>query len=781
MVKDRVLIADDSKLNQKLLTAILGNKYDYLYADNGYEIIDILNKNEAIDIILLDINMPKMNGFEVLKYLNEKKYIEYIPVVIISIENDEDFVKKAYELGATDYIPRPFNSIVVTHRVKNTLMLYSNQKKLVRLVENQIYEREKTNNAMINIFSNIIELRNHESGSHTLHVQVITNLLLHKLTTITDKYKLSESEINLISSLSALHDIGKISVPESILNKPGKLTPEEWEIMKRHTIEGYEILCNANIEQNNEFMKTAKAICRYHHEKYDGKGYPDGLKGDEIPICAQVVAMADVYDALTSVRCYKRAYTHDEAIKMILAGECGAFNPLLIKCLKNVSESLRETLKIGIEQYDFHKESLHMANEILLSNDLPTENTHYMLDEEQLKRNFFESYSSKGIQFEYDALLHRIRIINNYENEDKKVLTFYSSDYKFNILSDNDKKIFIDNIKKTTKEKPKVTMKVLIQIKNVYHWHLLTAITIWSDRSDSYIGVIGQFTDIHDDVVNKGILALDDSNLKEINALKKIFPIVRIVDPKDSYVKTIDEDGKIINTKMHCYEIWNRNSCCSNCTSKRALSNKMWNSKLEIKDNVIYSILSKYISVNNNDYVLEIGFPLDDNSTNNSKNRRNLMANPLFLDFYRDTLTKAYTRTYLEDFRDVLDKSLGIALLDIDGFKEINDTYGHQIGDLALKLISASIMKSIENKGISIRYGGDEFLIVFSEIDEDSFNQIMKNIKEDISKIKIPNYECINLSASIGGAYKAKSLESAINIADKEMYRNKVKRESVKK
>ena len=264
--------------------------------------------------------------------------------------------------------------------------------------------------------------------------------------------------------------------------------------------------------------------------------------------------------------------------------------------------------------------------------------------------------------------------------------------------------------------------------------------------------------------------------VKEIITLKKIFPIVRIVDPNDLYVKTVNDDGKIINTKIHCYEIWNRNSCCSNCTSKRALSNKMWNSKLEIKGNEIYSILSKCICINNNDYVLEIGFPIDDNSTNNSKNRRNLMANPLFLDFYRDTLTKAYTRTYLEDFRDVLDKSSGIALLDIDGFKEINDTYGHQVGDLALKLISASIMKSIENKGISIRYGGDEFLIVFSEIDEDSFNHIMKNIKEDISKIKIPNYECVKLSASIGGAYNAKSLESAINIADKEMYRNKVKR-----
>lgn len=260
MPKNRILVADDNKLNQDLLSAILGNDYDYLYANNGIEVISALEKNEAIDIILLDINMPQMDGFEVLQALNEKQYIKEIPVVVISTENDVAFVRRAYELGATDYISRPFNAIVIQHRVKNTLMIYSNQKKLVKLVENQIYEREKTNNAMINIFSNIIELRNHESGSHTLHVQTITNLLLHELVKITDKYPLSEADISLISSLSALHDIGKIKIPESILNKPCQLTDEEWKIMKMHTIEGYEILQHANIDQNNNFMKTAKAI-----------------------------------------------------------------------------------------------------------------------------------------------------------------------------------------------------------------------------------------------------------------------------------------------------------------------------------------------------------------------------------------------------------------------------------------------------------------------------------------------------------------------------------------
>ena len=232
MPKNRILVADDNKLNQDLLSAILGNDYDYLYANNGIEVISALEKNEAIDIILLDINMPQMDGFEVLQALNEKQYIKEIPVVVISTENDVAFVRRAYELGATDYISRPFNAIVIQHRVKNTLMIYSNQKKLVKLVENQIYEREKTNNAMINIFSNIIELRNHESGSHTLHVQTITNLLLHELVKITDKYPLSEADISLISSLSALHDIRKIKIP-SISEK------KKQELLEIHRLWGH--------------------------------------------------------------------------------------------------------------------------------------------------------------------------------------------------------------------------------------------------------------------------------------------------------------------------------------------------------------------------------------------------------------------------------------------------------------------------------------------------------------------------------------------------------------
>ena len=759
MVNDRVLIADDSKLNQKLLTAILGDEYDYIYANNGYEVIDILAKNEEIDIILLDINMPLMDGFEVLKVLNEKHYIEHIPVVIISVENDDDFVKKAYELGATDYIRRPFNSIVVTHRVKNTLMLYSNQKRLVKLVENQIYEREKTNNAMINIFSNIIELRNHESGSHTLHVQVITNLLLHELVKITDRYKLSESDINLISSLSALHDIGKISVPESILNKPGKLTDEEWVIMKNHTVEGYEILTHANIEQNNQFMTTAKAICRWHHEKYDGRGYPDGLRGDEIPISAQVVSMADVYDALTSVRCYKRAYSHDEAILMILNGECGAFNPLLIDCLKNVSDELKKALSLGIEQYDFHKESHHMATEILSENDLPIESSHYFSENEQIKRSFFENFSSKGIQFEYDVVLNKVRLVNSYLGEDKRVSVFFSNLNDIKILNDEDWTKFSNLIKNTTREKPYVVMEAKILVNGVYYNHMLRAMTLWSNNSSKYTSVIGQFSNISDN-------SLDI----KLNALNDLFDVVRLVVPINNLILEFNENNELVDSKKKCYEIWNREKPCANCTSLKCLSDKSFNSKVEIKNSDIYSVLSKTIKYNDKNCVLELAFNIDQNSTLKKENRRNVISSIMFLDFYQDSLTKAYTRKYLEDYYDVLNKTIGVMLLDVDGFKEINDNYGHQIGDKALTNIAKVINDEIKNKGIVIRYGGDEFLILFEKIEKDDFNNMLNLIKDKIAQIQIDDLSNLKLSVSIGGAYNEGELDLAINIADKKMY-----------
>lgn len=367
--KNRILIADDAELNRDMLTMMLGSQYDFVYAVNGKEAVECLEKEE-IDLVLLDVNMPVMNGFDVLTVMNNRGWIEDIPVIIISAEDSNEFITRGYQLGVTDYIRRPFISIVVQKRVDNTLLMHSNQKRLIRLVEEQIYDREKFSNAMINIFSNVIELRNHESGSHTLNVQIITSLLLRRLVQLTDRYNLSKLDISRISSLSALHDIGKIKIPENILNKPGKLDAGEWELMKSHSAEGDAILAHADLDQESEFVKTARAICRWHHEKYDGGGYPDGLAGDDIPIAAQVVSLADAYDALTSERCYKSAFSHERAMEMILGGECGAFNPLLLNCLEDISEALKDLDKNNTK-YDYQSDIGGILDEILESNDLP--------------------------------------------------------------------------------------------------------------------------------------------------------------------------------------------------------------------------------------------------------------------------------------------------------------------------------------------------------------------------------------------------------------------------
>lgn len=781
MSKDRILIADDNEINRKLLPAILGSQYDYVFAEDGLEILDVLEEN-SIDLILLDIVMPKLDGFEVMKILKRKQYLKEIPVIVISAESDAGFISRAYELGATDYITRPFDSNVVNHRVRNTLMLYSNQKRLVHLVQSEIYEREKINNTMINVFSNIIELRNHESGSHTLHVQTITNLLLHELMRISNQYALTESDISRISSLSALHDIGKIRIPEEILNKPGKLTKEEWEIMKTHTIEGYKILKETLSDQDSKFMETAKAICRWHHEKYDGRGYPDGLVGDQIPISAQVVSLADVYDALTSQRCYKRAYSHEEAIQMILNGECGQFNPDLLVCLRNISGILRESLRIGIEQYDYHKESQHMVDEILSDNNLPVmDNTSYLVKIEKDKREFFEDKSSSGILFDYDKISHRVDILNNYENGKKRRMSFYSSKKELPYLSDLDYAKFLLEIGKTTREHDSFHMDVLVTLGEHRIWHRLFVKTIWEDDT-GYTEIIGQFHDIDQEISLSGLEK--DAGLKEfygiLSSLRKTFPLVRLVDPNTSDVLVFAENGILTPLKEKCYEIWNSKEPCQYCSSKEALTSKSWMSKLEVKDGKTYAVLSKFLSVLSRDVVLEVAFPVDDHN-DSSSNRCRLMSSLLFLNFYKDSLTKAYTRTYLDDFSANLANSEGVALLDVDHFKKINDTYGHPIGDVSLKKIAQAIREVAGEKAVMIRYGGDEFLLIFQTITEKEFLEKLSRIPEKVHEIVIPEVPKLKLSISVGGAYKVGNLNEAITFADKAMYQQKSKRRHSKK
>ena len=363
--RQQILIVDDSQINCEILAEILKDEYRILEAANGEECIDLLKQyGTGIALLLLDINMPVMDGFEVLALMNRKHWIEDIPVIMISSEDSASYVRRAYEMGASDYISRPFDVQVVHQRVSNTIKLYAKQRRLISLVTDQIREKEKNNQMMISILSQIVEFRNSESGSHVLHINIITGMLLERLMQKTDQYHLQWSDQFLITTASALHDIGKIGIDEKILNKPGKLTKEEFEIMKTHTLIGASMLKSIEMYQNEKLLQVAYQICRWHHERYDGKGYPDGLKGEEIPISAQVVAIADVYDALVGKRVYKKAFSHETAIHMILNGECGAFNPLLLECLTDIQNRLKEETKLGFNKKENEEFFPNLSEEI---------------------------------------------------------------------------------------------------------------------------------------------------------------------------------------------------------------------------------------------------------------------------------------------------------------------------------------------------------------------------------------------------------------------------------
>ena len=494
--RETILIVDDSAMNRMLLSDILSDTYNIIEAEDGEQAIAILQQHASeISIVVLDMVMPKVDGFGVLEAMNENRWIQFLPVVSISTESSPEFVERAYSLGVTDFINRPFDELIVIRRVSNTIKLYAKQRKLTNMVANEIFEKERNGSLMITILSHIVEFRNGESGMHVINIGTLTEILLNQISKKDDRYYLPYAERDLIVKASALHDIGKISIPEEVLNKPGKLTDEEFEAMKQHTVIGYQMLSDLGF-QDEPLVKVSREITRWHHERYDGRGYPDGLKGDEIPLSAQIVSLADVYDALTSERVYKPAFSHEKAVQMILNGECGAFNPLLLECLVEAQEAIRQGLAQPNKTFNSYEDLKSITPAIQDAETLDV--TEYALDqlENEREKNHFLTEISRQLQFDYNKSLDLLHIpvwAAKRLGTSAQIKDPLHTEALANLISNDLVELLSKAIAETTPQEPLVRLDCTVTSNGEAYDCIIITKTVWSQEEEPImVGVIGK-------------------------------------------------------------------------------------------------------------------------------------------------------------------------------------------------------------------------------------------------------------------------------------------------
>ena len=788
ITKQKILIADDSEMNRELLAAILEEEYDIIQVNDGVQAVDCLQRHaEEISLLLLDIVMPHMDGFEVLSYMNKEHWIDSIPVVIISSENSPIYIKRGYDLGATDFIGKPFDANMVLRRSANAILLGAKQRRMTSIVSNQIYEREKSSKLMINILSHIVEFRNGESGLHVLHIQTITEMLLRQLVQKeNNRYALSKEQIRMITTASALHDIGKISIPDEILNKPGRLTAEEFAVIKGHSMAGANMLSELPLDQKEEpLVKTAYEICRWHHERYDGGGYPDGLKGEEIPVSAQVVALADVYDALTSERCYKDAYSHEKAIEMILAGQCGAFNPLMLECLLDISSSLKKKMgyksKERYEQTDlsdiasrFHDFEMDSSEKIV-----------QQLEFERMRYNFLAE-GSRNIVFTY-TISPPLLTFNQAGCKRSGITEPSFSPLQSGVLKDlveeQSLKRLIRKITQATRETPDVTSNLfLTDGKNPCHYRCQCRV-IWTDGAEKgYTGVVGKLTDITDDymvmenVREEGLKVLEKDRSAEFSSfydrfkkcgfstdgteawlllqyLQISYDLVRYVDPITNKVIHIEKDGKMWESETACSDIWNCLEKCSNCISRLSMQTGKRMTKLEVAGEDPYQVVSMYVEIDRKPCCLEMASRIDGDFMPDGYSRDEILSSVRIHKekVYIDPVTGVYNKRYYVEKLSKMDNAAALMFADIKNFKRINENFGHQAGDDVLRQVAGVLRDVAAGKGDVLRYSGDDFVTVFFKATEEELSEIQKEMCRRVEALRFPELPGVQLKLVTAG------------------------------
>lgn len=788
ITKQKILIADDSEMNRELLAAILEEEYEIIQVNDGVQAVDCLQRHaEEISLLLLDIVMPHMDGFEVLSYMNKEHWIDSIPVVIISSENSPIYIKRGYDLGATDFIGKPFDANMVLRRSANAILLGAKQRRMTSIVSNQIYEREKSSKLMINILSHIVEFRNGESGLHVLHIQTITEMLLRQLVQKeNNRYALSKEQIRMITTASALHDIGKISIPDEILNKPGRLTAEEFAVIKGHSMAGANMLSELPLDQKEEpLVKTAYEICRWHHERYDGGGYPDGLKGEEIPVSAQVVALADVYDALTSERCYKDAYSHEKAIEMILAGQCGAFNPLMLECLLDISSSLKKKMgyksKERYEQTDlsdiasrFHDFEMDSSEKIV-----------QQLEFERMRYNFLAE-GSRNIVFTY-TISPPLLTFNQAGCKRSGITEPSFSPLQSGVLKDlveeQSLKRLIRKITQATRETPDVASNLfLTDGKNPCHYRCECRV-IWTDDAEKgYTGVVGKLTDITDDymvmetVREEGLKVLEKDRSAEFSSfydrfkkcdfstdgteawlllqyLQISYDLVRYVDPITNKVIHIEKDGKMWESETACSDIWNCLEKCSNCISRLSMQTRKRMTKLEVAGDDPYQVVSMYVEIDGKPCCLEMASRIDGDFMPDGYSKDEILSSVRIHKekVYIDPVTGVYNKRYYVEKLSKMDNAAALMFADIKNFKRINENFGHQAGDDVLRQVAGVLRDVAAGKGDVLRYSGDDFVTVFFKASEEELSEIQKEMCRRVEALRFPELPGVQLKLVTAG------------------------------
>lgn len=804
MKRNKILIVDDMEINRAILCELFHSDYDVLEAENGLAALNLLHQHQdSIAIILLDIVMPVMDGFQVMEHLQSEGIMKKIPVILITADTYQENEIKALNLGASDIILKPFNSHIVKKRVENSIELYRHKNHLEDLVEHQTKKLTETNDFIIDALSTVIEYRSLESGQHIRRIRVLTKTLASCVQRMFPEYKLTSRLIDTIASASAMHDIGKIAIPDSILLKPGRLTPDEFEVMKTHTSKGCEILQTFQRMDDKVYLHYCYDICRFHHERWDGRGYPDGLKGDEIPVCAQIVSIADVYDALTSDRVYKPAYSHEEAVQMILHGECGTFSEQMISCFQQVSDIFKEisaTYKDGAIEDNITATFLPDQTEL---------SPPSVKDPSDIARELQEASTALQKEtLERDALINAIPggVAKVAVDDEFRILLASEGFYKLTGYTRNEyhaAPIEGKGIRLILEEDiPELTQSINQQMKEGSPISVQYRIRK-KDGGIAWIDVHGSAVEIEDGIAIVQAVFIDQTLSKKTeNMLLMNEERYRIIVEQAQDI--IFEWDMMNSTMYHSpafekkfkYDLPIHNFWETICTTdivheedkkpfldfKELLRSGQSHAELEIRIKMntgeyIWCRIKANVIFDQNQHPIRTIATISD--VDDYKKENALLENMAQKDLLTGIYNKLTTEKIIQDYlsADGKDKCHALFIIDIDNFKTVNDTFGHTVGDTVLQMISSCLKTHFRTEDIIGRAGGDEFVVFLKNVPSDALiYEKAELLRDALQNFSLSAKEAFPISISIGiSLYPQNGCKYAelFTTADKALYRSK--------